>query len=197
MALEPRKALFLRRWLGLEAGEVPSPVQAACWLDVKRAYLELRPSLRRVYLAVSDLMPYASAAQELGFEVVCGDQSLPQSTAMLEFGLGSVDAWLRRLVRRELRMLDAVELDEASRDVLVDGQRVALTQLEFGVLRVLMRASGSVVGRDALLDEVWGRRRAAVGSNVVDVVVLALRKKLGSQSSALATVRGSGYRFTS
>jgi DNA-binding response OmpR family regulator len=32
---------------------------------------------------------------------------------------------------------------------------------------------------------------------VVDVVVLALRKKLGSQSSALATVRGSGYRFTS
>jgi hypothetical protein len=197
MALEPRKALFLRRWLGLEAGEVPSPVQAACWLDVKRAYLELRPSLRRVYLAVSDLMPYASAAQELGFEVVCGDQSLPQSTAMLEFGLGSVDAWLRRLVRRELRMLDAVELDESSRDLLVDGQRVALTQLEFGVLRVLMRASGSVVGRDALLDEVWGRRRTTVGSNVVDVVVLALRKKLGSQSSALATVRGSGYRFTS
>jgi DNA-binding response OmpR family regulator len=142
-------------------------------------------------------MPYASAAQELGFEVVCGDQSLPQSTAMLEFGLGSVDAWLRRLVRREQRMLDAVELDESSRDLLVDGQRVALTQLEFGVLRVLMRASGSVVGRDALLDEVWGRRRTTVGSNVVDVVVLALRKKLGSQSSALATVRGSGYRFTS
>ncbi len=195
--LEPRKALFLRRWLGLETGEAPSSVQAACWLDVKRAYLELRPSLRRVYLAVSELMPYASAAQELGFESVCADQGLPQSTAILRFGPGSVDAWLRQLVRRELRMQDEFELDEASQQVLVGGACIPLTQLEFGVMKSLRRANGAIVGREQILDEVWGERQSSVGSNVVDVVVLALRKKLGPSSSALITVRGRGYRLVS
>jgi hypothetical protein len=194
-AIEPRKALFLRRWLGLEAGEAPSPVQAACWLDVKRAYLELRPSLQRVYLAVSDLRPFAPAAQELGFEVACADASLPHATAMLEFGPGSVDAWLRRLVRRELRLHDTVELDEATHELVVDGTRTPLTQLEFGVMRTLVRARGGIVGRELLLDAAWGRKQDAVGSNVVDVVVLALRKKLGARAGALATVRGSGYRL--
>lgn len=195
LAQRPRRALFLRRWLGLAAGEAPSAVQAACWLDVKRAYLEHRPSLRRVYLAATDLAPYASAAQELGFEVVSAPERLPHATAMLEFGVGSVDAWLRRLVRRELRMPESVELDEASRELVVAGAREALTQLEFGVLQALLRADGAIVSREQLLAEVWRERQDAVGSNVVDVVVLALRRKLGPRAGALATVRGSGYRF--
>src|SRR5580658_11149023 len=76
LELEPmprqQRALFLRRWLSAEDGEAPSPVQAACWVDVKRKYLELRPHLRRVYLAVRDLKPYAAAAQKLGFRVLGG-----------------------------------------------------------------------------------------------------------------------------
>ncbi len=48
---------------------------------------------------------------------------------------------------------------------------------------------------ELLLDAVWGRKQDAVGSNVVDVVVLARRKKLGARAGALATVRGSGYRL--
>lgn len=47
-----QRALFLRRWLAAETGEGPSAVQAACWVDLKRKYLELRPQLRRVYLTV-------------------------------------------------------------------------------------------------------------------------------------------------
>jgi hypothetical protein len=65
-----QRALFLRRWLSAQDGEAPSPVQAACWVDVKRKYLELRPHLRRVYLAVHDLEPYAAAAVKLGFRVL-------------------------------------------------------------------------------------------------------------------------------
>jgi len=61
-------ALFVRRWLGRLDGERPSAVQAACWLDVKRHYLERRPRLRRVYLALHDLEPYAVAAGTLGFK---------------------------------------------------------------------------------------------------------------------------------
>jgi DNA-binding response OmpR family regulator len=88
-----------------------------------------------------------------------------------------------------------VELDDTARELVVDGARTTLTQLEYGVLSVLMRAKGAIVGREQLLDEVWGERQDAVGSNVVDVVVLALRRKLGRESGLLATVRGSGYRF--
>lgn len=192
---EPRRALFLRRWLADDSGELPSPVQAACWLDVKRAYVELRPFLQRVYLAVGDLAPYASAAAELGFESVCEERGLPLSSAMLDFGPGSVDAWLRRLVRKELRLSDAITLDEATREVVVDGRRASLTTLEYGVLNALMKAEGAPLQRDQILDDVWGEKQYSVGSNVLDVVVLSLRKKLGPQARAVATVRGLGYRF--
>ncbi|MCX6603047.1 MAG: hypothetical protein NTV52_05585 [Acidobacteria bacterium] len=42
-----QSAILIRRWLGAEAGEAPSPVQAECWLDGKRTYLEMRAALRR------------------------------------------------------------------------------------------------------------------------------------------------------
>ncbi len=60
-----QRVLFLRRWLGESAGEGPSAVQAACWLDIKRTYLALRPKLRRVYLTLRELRPYASVAETL------------------------------------------------------------------------------------------------------------------------------------
>ena len=96
------RALFLRRWLSREEGDAPSLVQAACWLDVMRAYLEKRPELQRVYLAVSDLGPYGLAAAKLGFTPVCLQERLPHGSAMLDLGPGSVDAWLADLLRAEL-----------------------------------------------------------------------------------------------
>lgn len=42
-----QSAILIRRWLGAEAGEAPSPVQAECWLDGKRTHLEMRAALRR------------------------------------------------------------------------------------------------------------------------------------------------------
>jgi serine/threonine protein kinase len=98
--------LFIRRWLGTEDGERPSGVQAACWLDIKRAYMELRPRLRRVYLTVRDFEPYGPVAQELGFRpigeatVVFGGETY--FSAALDFGPGSVDGWLSMLIAAEL-----------------------------------------------------------------------------------------------
>ena len=192
---ESRRVLFLRRWLADEGGDAPSAVQAACWLDIKRAYVELRPFLQRVYLSVSDLAPYASAATELGFEVVSADPGLPLASAMLDLGPGSVDAWLRRLVRKELRISDGIMVDSATREVVVEGRRTLLTPLECGVLGVLMKAEGALLRHDQLMNEVWGEKQYAVGSNVLEVVILSLRKKLGAQARAVATVRGLGYRF--
>ncbi len=98
--------LFLRRWLSHEHGEAPSPVQAACWLDIKRTYMELRPKLRRVYLTVVDLPTYAPVAVKLGFnpisEAALDLDGRTYHTAMLDFGPSSVDGWLTGLVADEL-----------------------------------------------------------------------------------------------
>jgi len=115
------RVLFLRRWLSRSTGELPSPAQAACWLDIKRNYLELRPNLQRIYATVIDLAIYAPIVTPLGFvpiekaNVVFND--LTYYTAMLDFGPSSIDGWLRRLIGVEL----SVEADEEERDDLPEG----------------------------------------------------------------------------
>jgi DNA-binding response OmpR family regulator len=73
---------------------------------------------------------------------------------------------------------------------------VPLTPLEYGVLAYLHARQGRVVERAELLREVWGHSWTG-GSNVVDVVVSAVRRKLAGRAGALETVRGAGYRLGS
>ena len=100
------RVLFLRRWLATGTGEAPSPEQAACWLDIKRTYMEFRPSLRRLYTAVTGLATYAPIVLPLRFaplselNVDFGGQTY--HTALLDFGPESVDGWLAALVGTEL-----------------------------------------------------------------------------------------------
>ena len=62
------------------------------------------------------------------------------------------------------------------------------------MLRALTERAGRAVSRTTLLDEVWGEDFHG-GSNVVDVVVFGLRKKLGARAAAIETVTRVGYRF--
>jgi hypothetical protein len=192
------RILFLRRWLSLADGEAPCAVQAACWLDIKRAYMAYRPHLRRVYLALRDLAPYAAAATELGFVVLddCATTIAEEryATAMLDFGPGSVDGWLARLVAAELGIATNSLLDVGSRALLIGSRRAPLTRREFDTLHYLVERTGEVVHRDKLLADVWGDD-ADVASNVVDVVVRSLRKKLAERASVIETVSGIGYRL--
>jgi Transcriptional regulatory protein, C terminal len=194
------KVLFLRRWLSWDDGESPSPVQAACWLDIKRIYMELRPNLRRVYLTVRDLMTYAPVALKLGFSPLSEcDGNMDGNTyrtAMLDFGPSSVDGWISGLVAAELGMEEEKFLDTEARELVLDGARVNLTKLEFDVLHYLSQNNGKAISRDLLLDDVWGQTYHG-GSNVVDVVIRALRKKIGPRADMIETVRGMGYRFRS
>lgn len=191
-------SLFLRRWLSDHDGETPCPVQAAAWVDIKRTYLELRPQLRRVYLALRDVRPYAPVATQLGFTVL--DElavDLPGTnwhTALLDFGPGSVDGWICNLVAAELGVADQGLLDPSSRELLLNGDRVGLTPLEYGVMALLESRGGEAVSRDELLLQVWGHGHAG-GSNVVDAVVRGLRRKCGEHATMLETVRGVGYRL--
>ena len=68
--LEDRAAtLWLRRSLDRDTGEKPSSGQAACWLDIKRTYLELRPRLRWVYTCYCDAELYRRSFEQLGFRL--------------------------------------------------------------------------------------------------------------------------------
>lgn len=190
--------LLCRRWLSRDVGELPSPAQAACWLDIKRTYMALRPHLQRVYMPVRELATYGPVAQQLGFRV------LPEAgvtldgavyhAAMLDFGPMSVDGWLSTLAGMELGVADERLLDAEARELVLNGRRVPLTRLEFGVFDYLARREGKAVSRADLLADVWGYSYEG-GSNVVDVAVRALRKKLGERAGMIETVTGIGYRL--
>ena len=196
---EGKRAFFIRRWLSLGDGESPSEVQAVCWLDIKRTYLEMRPELDRVYMHIADPRPYHAAAKELGFTVPAETSVKMDGKTyhggVLNFGPRSVDGWLAGLLAAEVGKISAPpHLDDSAREVLIDGGRLPMTKLEYGVLRYLMRRPGEAVSRTSLLNDVWGIEYEG-GSNVVDTVIAAIRKKLGEWGKLIETVSGTGYRY--
>jgi DNA-binding response OmpR family regulator len=108
--------------------------------------------------------------------------------------LARVRARLRdeRTVERTLLRAGEVVLDLRTRRASTGGRTVDLTAREFTMLEVLIRHAGQVLSREQLLSHVWGYDYDP-GSNVVDVYIGYLRKKLGSDS--IETVRGMGYRL--
>jgi hypothetical protein len=166
---------------------------ATLWLDAKRAYLELRPHLRRLYVPAPEPGAALAALAPLGF--VRLDVGL-ESFLLNDFGPGSIDAWLGDVVGRELQAETSTVLDTENRRLVLDGQAVDLSRLELDVLRHLQRREGVAVTREELLREVWGHEWTGASSNVVEVVVSGLRRKLGDRAVALQTVRGVGYRLT-
>jgi DNA-binding response OmpR family regulator len=86
----------------------------------------------------------------------------------------------------------AVALDLRTRKVGVGGKEVELSAREFALAETLMRHPGQVLSREQLLSHVWGYDFDP-GSNIVDVYIGYLRRKLGE--GTIETVRGMGYRF--
>ena len=86
----------------------------------------------------------------------------------------------------------ALALDLRSRRAAVEGRTVELSAREFALAETFIRHPGQVLSREQLLSHVWGYDFDP-GSNVVDVYVRYLRKKLGVQW--FETVRGMGYRL--
>jgi two-component system OmpR family response regulator len=88
-----------------------------------------------------------------------------------------------------------IELDDARREVSVDGTRVQLTPREFSLLEFLMRHPGQALTRDQLLDHAWPFG-SFLTTNAVDAYVHYLRDKLGPVAARrIETVRGVGYRM--
>ncbi len=86
-----------------------------------------------------------------------------------------------------------LQLDLRTREVQVGARRVALSAREFSLLEVLLRHAGQVLSQVQLLDQVWGYDFDG-GSNVVEVYIRHLRRKIGTER--IETIRGAGYRLT-
>lgn len=92
--------------------------------------------------------------------------------------------------------LGRVRLDLLRREVEVAGEPVRLLHMEFKLLEFLMRHAGHTVSRRMLFEQVWNYHFDP-GANLINVHIARLRRKLDvpGKPSAIATVKGEGYRF--
>jgi DNA-binding response OmpR family regulator len=116
------------------------------------------------------------------------------------FAFDELCARLEALVRRSYRVKNPVvrvgdlEVNTAARRAWYAGREIKLTPREYGLLEILVLRAGEVVSRRDLWEHLYAFADEAA-SNVVDVLVYSLRKKLGpvSAQSFIRTRRGEGY----
>jgi two-component system, OmpR family, copper resistance phosphate regulon response regulator CusR len=98
----------------------------------------------------------------------------------------------KRIPETAVLRVGGCTLDLRTRRLLVEGRSVELTAREFALAEMFFRHPGQLLSREQLLSHVWGYDFDP-GSNVVDVYVRYLRKKIGEQR--ITTARGMGYRL--
>jgi two-component system copper resistance phosphate regulon response regulator CusR len=210
---EPRIRAFIARGLEAEGFRVDGAGNGSDGL---------RHALARTYDAVvldlllpgldglSVLRELHEQRPELPVVIVSARSDL--STKLRGFGLGASDylakpfafdelvARLRVQLRAQRPRTDesilkvgTLTLDLARRQATLGGIVADLSDREFRLLHHLVEHAGEVISRERLLSEVWGYHFDP-GSNVVDVCVRRLRKKLGI-GSPIETVRHAGYRL--
>jgi DNA-binding response OmpR family regulator len=120
------------------------------------------------------------------------------------FSLGELAARVRAALRRVERGSSApaavrigpAEVNLAGHAVLVDGREEALSSYEVELLRLMLERVGEAIGRDEILDRVWGVQ--AINSRAVDNFIVKLRKKIETtpdRPQHILTVYGRGYKL--
>jgi len=138
-------------------------------------------------------------ARDSALDIVTGLDCGADDYLTKPFAFGVLLARVRAVSRRGaiprpacLQVAD-LRLDPASRDVTRGSEAITLTPREFSLLELLMRNQGRVVGRDTILNDVWGYG-SDVNENTVEAFVRLLRLKVDTrQPKLIHTVRGIGY----
>ena len=211
--------LFLEKGLKLEGHEVARVGDGVAAVEYVR---EHRPDLMVLDLSlpkkdgVEVLEELRDHAEDTAVLVLTGRSMVEERVRCLNLGADDcllkpfsfheLTARCRALLRRRERYADPVlrqgdmELNRMERRLRRAGQSIDLTVKEFSLLEYLMQRPGRCCSRAELLKEVWQMSPDA-GTNVVDVYVNYLRRKLGAVTpedgdghSVIETVRGEGYR---
>jgi DNA-binding response OmpR family regulator len=157
--------------------------------EVCRAVVDSGARTRIIMLTAAAAVRDRVAGLGLG-----ADDYLPKPFAFTELS-ARVHALLRRARQADPPVLDraGIRLDPARREVFRDGRYVPLSRKEFAVLTELLRAAGTVVSAEDLLERAWDENIDPF-TNVVRVTVMKLRRKLGDPQ-VVETVPGVGYRI--
>jgi DNA-binding response OmpR family regulator len=121
------------------------------------------------------------------------------------FSIKEVRSRVKAVIRRNSRLNNSVEdkkilryrgveLNPANYSLSVDGNDVALTKTEFGILYIFLKHPGKVFTRDNIIDSIRGQDTYVI-DRTIDVHVMNLRKKLGPYKDAIKTFSGIGYGF--
>jgi DNA-binding response OmpR family regulator len=157
---------------------------------------------RHEWIPVLMLTARTDEADKVAGFAVGADDYLTKPFSLRELAV-RVKAILRRMERiqgakaGEAMTRFDLTVDPARRRVLKGKEEVGLTPLEFEILHTLIRNPGVVLGRDELMERVWGYRDYA-GGRVVDSHVARIRRKLADDAGEpryIRTVHGVGYAF--
>ena len=160
--------------------------------EVLRRIRARRPELPVLMLTARDELQSKVGAFDSG-----ADDYLTKPFAFEEL-LARIRAQIRRADQPQASMLEAgdLQVDLLSRRVRRGEKQIELSSREFALLEYFMRHPGQVLSRQQLLSAIWDYAFDP-GSNVVDVYVRYLRRKidLPGRNSLITTIRGTGYRF--
>jgi DNA-binding response OmpR family regulator len=146
-----------------------------------------------------------SGRMERSTQVQCLDLGADDYLAK-PFSFFELQARCRALLRRRMQFADPVlrhgdlEVNRMERRVTRAGRAISLTAKEYSLLEYLLQHQGECISRSQLLADVWNTA-AETGTNVVDVYVNYLRRKVGDgtvesgHTGLIETVRGEGYRL--
>jgi len=217
---DPALAIFLQKGFALQAHAVDRAGDGDAALEMaeqqepdlivldlglpRRDGVEVLQILRREF--PSSLVMVLTDRTDVHERVRCLDLGA-DDFVLKPFSLHELMARCRALLRRRERFADpmlrfgGVTVNRMQHAVSYEGEAIELTAKEFALLEFLMLRRGACCSRAELLTEVWHATPEA-GTNVVDVYITYLRKKLAAAhpednvwTSVIETVRGSGYRM--
>ena len=162
--------------------------------EILRSVREARCPMPILVLSARDAMSDVVRALDLGAD------DYVTKPFYLEMLLARVRSVSRRGPVLEPAELTAegLMLSPSRRELMRDGETIALTRREFVLLELLMRRANRVVTREQLIETGWGLA-AAVTQNTLEFHIHSLRSKidLAGEQSLIRTVRAVGYRFGS
>ena len=166
--------------------------------------LEVCKELRRKNIGVPIIM---LTAKSQDFDIVVGLELGADDYVTKPFSPHELRARVKAQLRRaggdmgndqsEIIEFGLFKIDIRKHECHFKGHPLALTSIEFDMMRVLMQHTGEVVNRDDILDAVWGKD-VVVTQRSVDTHVVNLRRKLGDDAKnpkMIINIRGLGYKL--
>jgi DNA-binding response OmpR family regulator len=211
---EPGIVDFVERGLrrqGFEvasAGDGETGLERALEPDVELVVLDLMlprlsgmEVLRRLHVQRPELPVVVLTARGEVEDRIAGLDSGAVDYLVKPFAVGELAARIRAQLRSASRgsasiITETLRIDQLSRQVLVEGKPVRLSNTEFELLVYLAQNRPHVLSREEILRAVWGYNHDP-GTNVLEVYIGYLRRKLrtADRPAPIRTVRSVGYRF--